>query len=44
MAATPVACLVTAAGLHQLYRTDQDENDDPQLNYKICFRQVKDTS
>ena len=34
MAATPVACLVTAASLHQLCRTDQDENDVPQLNYK----------
>ena len=32
MATTPVACLVTAARLHQLCRTDQDENDDPQLN------------
>ena len=35
MAATPVACLVTAASLHQLCRTD--ENDDPivQLNYVL---------
>ena len=33
MAATPVARLVTAVSLHQLCRTDQDENDDSRLNY-----------
>ena len=34
MAATPVACLVTAASLLQLCKTDKDENGDLQLNYK----------